>query len=87
MEVRIAVYLQIIVTADTGIGHDGRSAAGFISCGPVATVEAVRICAVEGMVRSELVTDFVCDIIDVVSVADGGQAAGDATGLRSIAAD
>ena len=80
MKIRNAVRCQIVGSRTYPcISHDGDAAAGFC-IGKLGTVATARSCSsIEGMIAAKLVAHFVCDIINIVSIAGGCRRSCDAT--------
>src|SRR5437899_6584192 len=82
MKVRITVRLQIIVPAESSIGHDRRTAARLVSGRTYPARAAVIHGAVERMSGAELMADLMGHVIDVVAVADRAWQTGLSSGFN-----
>ncbi len=85
-EVRVGVRLEVVLTADAGVGHDRGARAGLDRRGRLVAT-TVELVAVEGVVATELVTHLVGDVVDRHEVTLGLRQAGAATGLAVTADD
>src|SRR5438034_753327 len=78
----LAVWLQIISTTNTRVGHDGCSTARFVGGACVTVPTATRSGhAVERMISPELVAHFMCHVVDIKSITDGSRQASDSLRL------
>src|SRR6476661_7970354 len=83
MEIGITVRLQIVRTADAGVSHDGRAAAGFEGRRRATTAGAPGGTAIEGMRSAELMAHLMRDIIDPEGIAGWRINAGLAEGFAA----
>ena len=77
MEVGVAVRLQIVATHDARIAHDRRRATRFHRSAGVA----VAVVAVERVISTKLMPNFVSHIVDIERVADRRSLTGHAASL------
>src|SRR5699024_972946 len=82
VEIIVAVGLQILAAADTGIGLNGATAARFISGGTVAVAaSAGTFVIVKAVVAAILMAHFVGNIVNIERVANWVGEAGHAARL------